>query len=174
MIGERYIIDSIRVIMQLLKQWRGEGSRKRAAADDSSQGSLRKRIKDDDHGRCESVGTGMEGGTGDGLERDQEYRIRGISTINKDSFHSSSLSPFPNQSASSSLVPESMRSSPPVHPDRRDNIINTASASASTPAPAPAPDSASTSLIKTQSPRSPLSQASEHINKVVLEDERRM
>ena len=169
--------------MQLLKQWRGEGSRKRAAEDSSSsQGSLRKRIKDDDHGRRNESGDG----DGDGIERDQEYRIRGMSTINQDLFHSSSssLSPFPNQSASSSLATESMRSSPPIHPDRRDNINNTASTSTFTPtsssapipAPTPAPTSnpASTSLIKTQSPRSPLSQAAEHINKVILEDERRM
>ena len=160
--------------MQLLKQWRGEGSRKRAA-EESNQESMRKRTREDDGKRESSIGTatGNETATATAtataaaIEGDQEYKIRGSSNVNGDVFHSSSSSSssssFPNQSAHFPLAMEALSS---IHPDRRDNIFNTA------PIPTPAPASAS-SLTTRHSPLSPIPPSPEHISTVEPEDQRR-
>lgn len=133
--------------MQLLKHWRGEGSRKRAA-DESNQGSMRKRMKEDD-GKRES--TGNETATAAAIEGDQEHKIRGAANMNGELFHSSS-SPLPNQSLSS------------IHPARRANIFNTTRIPTSAPA---------SSLTTSHSPPSAISPSPEHISKVEPEEQRR-
>ena len=150
--------------MRVLSQWRREGSRKRAAADDESdQESLRKRSKNNnDNGRRESIENAGANETeiGNENEGNQEFKIRGISNINnKDLFHSSSQSP-----TSTPLATEPSRSSPSIHPDRLDNILN---------ADPNYPHAPAASLNKRVNPLSPLPQAREHISEVGIEDSRR-
>ena len=161
MIGYRYIIGSLPPTMQLLKHWRGEGSRKRAAGE-SNQESMRKRMKEDDDGKRESTGTatGNEAATAAAIEGDQEHKIRGTSNMNGDWFHPSS-SPFPNQSTHFPVATEALSS---IHPDRRDNIFNTTRIPSSAPA---------SSLTTRQSPLSAISPSPEHISKVEPEEQRR-
>ena len=151
--------------MRVVSRWTREGSRKRAAADDESdQESLRKRTKNnnDDKGRRESIENAGANETEIGNEGKQEYKIRGSSSINinnKDWFHSSSQSPI-----STPLATEPSRSSPQIHPDRLDNILN---------ANPNHPHAPAASLNKRLNPLSPLPQAREHISKVGPEDQRR-
>lgn len=141
--------------MKILDRWETEGSRKRAADNDGSdQESLRKRNKSES---IENAGANDE----IGKEGKQEYKIRGSSNINRDLFHSSSQSPtfIPPATESSS------RSTPSIHPDRLDNILN------------PDPDhphAPAVSLNKRVNPLSllPLAQK-KHISKVEPEDQRR-
>ena len=146
--------------MRVLSQWTREGSRKRAAADEESdQESLRKRTKNNDNGRRESIENAGPNETQIGKEGKQEYKIRGSSHINKDLFHSSSQSP-----TFTPLATEPLRSSPSIHPDRLDNILNADPNHTHAPA---------ASLNKRVSPLSPLPQALEHISKVEPEEQRR-
>lgn len=150
--------------MQLLKHWRGEGSRKRAA-DESNQGSMRKRMKEED-GKRESTGkatgneTANETATAAAIEGDQEHKIRGAANMNGELFHSSS-SPFPNQLTHIPVATEALSS---IHPDRRAHIFNTTRIPTSAPA---------SSLTTRQSPRSEISPSPEHISKVEPEEQRR-
>lgn len=151
--------------MQLLKHWRGEGSRKRAA-DESNQGSMRKRMKEED-GKRESTGTATGNETANEtapaaaiVEDDQELKIRGTSNMNGELFHSSS-SPFPNQLTHIPVATEALSS---IHPDRRAHIFNTTRIPTSAPA---------SSLTTRQSPRSEISPSPEHISKVEPEEQRR-
>ena len=147
--------------MRVLSQWTREGSRKRAAADEESdQESLRKRTKNNDNGRRESIeNAGANNETQIGKEGKQEYKIRGSSHINKDLFHSSSQSP-----TFTPLATQPLRSSPSIHPDRLDNILNADPNHTHAPAAA---------LNKRVSPLSPLPRALEHISKVEPEEQRR-
>ena len=147
--------------MRVLSQWTREGSRKRAAADndESDQGSLRKRTKNKDNGRRESIENAGANETEIGDEGNQEYKIRGSSNINKDVFHSSSQSP-----TFTPLATEPSRLSPSIHPDRLDNILNADPNHTHAPA---------ASLDKRVYPLSPLPQALEHISKVDPEEQRR-
>ena len=152
--------------MRVLSQWTREGSRKRAAADEESdQENLRKRTKNNknDKGRRESIeNAGANNETEIGNEANQEYKIRGSSHIvNKDLFHSSSQSP----PTFTPLATELSRSSPSIHPDRLDNILNADPNHTHAPA---------ASLNKRVNPLSPLPQALEqHISKVEPEEQRR-
>ena len=145
--------------MRILSHWMRDGSRKRAAAaavaddDESDQESLRKRIKNNENGRPDLIEKAGANQTEIGIEGAQEYKIRGNSHINKDLFHSSSQSP----NIITSLATEPSRSSPSIHPDRLDNILNADPNHTHTPA---------ASLNKRLNPTSPLPQAREHINKV--------
>lgn len=134
--------------MQILKQWRGHGSKKRAA-EESIEDSSRKRTKDD-FGRRESI--------------EEEYGIRGRSTKDKGKDSSQSTSPSPNQLARSPIATDPLPStSSTIHPDRLGNFINVTPTS-------PPP----TSLQKKRdSPLSPLSQSPERINTVESEEPRR-
>lgn len=161
MIGCRYIfLAHFHPTMQLLKHWRGEGSRKRAT-DESNQGGMRKRMKEED-GKRESTGTatGNETATAAAIEGDQEHKIRGAANMNGEFFHSSS-SLFPNQSTHFPVATEPPSS---IHPDRRANIFNP------TRIPTSAPPS---SLTTRQSPPSAISPSPEHISKVEPEEQRR-
>lgn len=148
--------------MRILSQWTREGSRKRAAADDESdQESLRKRTKNHNNinGGRQSIENAGANQTEIGYEGNQEYKIRGNSNINKDIFHSSSRSP-----TSTPLATEPSRPSPPVHPDRLDNILN--ADPNDTHAPADLPN-------KRVNPSSSLPQALEQISKVEPEEQTR-
>ena len=140
-----------------------DGSRKRAAAadDESDQESLRKRTKNNENGRPESIekAGANETGIGIGNEGTQEYKIRGNSNINKDLLHSSSQSPDVTP-----LATEPSRSSPSIHPDRLDNILNADLNHTHAPA---------ASLNKRLNPLSPLPQAREHINKIESGEQKR-
>ena len=141
--------------MRVLSQWTREGSRKRAAAaaadddDESDQESLRKRTKNNDNGRRESIENAGANETEIGNEGSQEYKIRGSSNINRDLF--------------TPLATEPSRLSPSIHPDRLDNILNADPNHTNAPA---------TSLNKRVNPLSPLPPALEHINKVDPEEQR--
>ena len=168
--------------MQYVKEWRGEGSRKRAAEESpSNQESSRKRTKDENtaihnqNGRRQS--TGIEDAIAIGTvtnKQEYEYKIRGTSTTTKTFPHSTSSSSFPTQSASSPPATEAPPSPSPsmsMHPDRRAKIINAAFASsaASTAPPSSAPPPAPLQR-KTDYPLSP---SPEHINDTKPEEQRR-
>ena len=138
-----------------------DGSRKRAAAadDESDQESLRKRTKNNENGRPDSIEKAGANETGIGNEGTQEYKIRGNSNINKDLLHSSSQSPNVTP-----LATEPSRSSPSIHPDRLDNILNADLNHTHAPA---------ASLNKRLNPLSPLPQAREHINKIESGEQKR-
>ena len=152
--------------MRVLSQWTREGSRKRAAADEESdQENLRKRTKNNDKDKDKRRRESIEKNAGAneteiGNEANQEYRIRGSSHINKDLFHSSSQSP----PTFTPLATELSRSSPSIHPDRLDNILNADPNHTHAPA---------ASLNKRVNPLNPLPQALEHISKVEPEEQRR-
>lgn len=137
--------------MQYVKEWRGEGSRKRAA-EESSQESSRKRTRDgmSQDGKRQSMGMKIGTGHAMGTVTNQEYKIRGTSS-----------SSFPRQSASSPPLASEAPPSPSIHPDRRANIINAATTTSS---PSPLRN-------KTDSPQSPLSPGPEHINNARFEEQ---
>ena len=138
--------------MQLLKQWSGSSRKRPADEIIQERENSRKRSKDDKT-RQDSIGAG----TATAVESDPEYRIRGTSQFNNKGVSQ-------DQSASSPRATKPPRSPPLIHPDRRDNILNTAPMEA-----APTP----TSLINRNSPPSPSSQNPEHIDKGVPEEPRR-
>ena len=143
--------------MRIVSQW-GDGSRKRAAADDdeSDQESLRKRTKG------ESIDNAGARESEIGKESNQEYKIRGTSNINNNrDLLLSSLQP-PTFTA---LATESPRSLPTIHPDRLDNILN---------ADLDHPHAPALPLNKRVNPLSLLPQAQKkHISRVEPEDQRR-
>ncbi len=102
---------SARVTMQFVGS--GGGERKRAA-EESGEGSARKRTKDDNSsGNAVAIATGSRG--------DQEYKIRGTSNNKKQS-----VFPCQNRSASSPVATEPLPSLLSIHPERRANIIRSA------------------------------------------------
>ena len=168
--------------MRVLSRWTREGSRKRAAADndETEQESLRKRTKNnnnhnhhhdndddnDDNGRCESIAIAGANAPEIGNEGNhQEHKIRGSSNINNNNnnnnIHSSSQSPT---FTFTPLATEPSRSSPSIHPDRLNNILN------ADPNHTHAPPA---SLNERVNPLSPLPQALQHTSKVEPEEQRR-
>ncbi len=145
-----------RLSMQVLKQWRGEGSRKRAA-EANTQESSRKRAKDD-NGKHQSIGASVA------IESapDQEYKIRGNSLTNKDILNP--FSPLPNHSASSPIATEPLPSPSSIHPDRRANIFNATHTSAPSPV---------SLRNQSDSPLSPSSPGPGRINKIDSEEQNR-
>ena len=151
--------------MRIVKQWR-DGSRKRAAADDdddgSDQESLRKRTKSDsiDNAGVRPSEIGKEG--------NQEYKIRGTSNINNNNINNNNRDLLLSSSHSPTFTPlatESPRSSPSIHPDRLDNILN---------ADPDHPHAPAVPLSKRVNPLTLLPQAQKkHISRVESEGQRR-
>ena len=135
--------------MQVLRHWRREGSKKRAAEESVDIESSRKRTKDDDNGRRQVT----ESAIATGPESDLEYKIRGTSTtITKD---------HPASPVASEPVP----SPSSVHPDRLANIINAA--------PTPPPSATASHQRGRNSPLKPLSPNPEPSDRRGSEEQRR-
>ena len=149
--------------MRVLSEWGGEGSRKKRAADESNhQESLKKRVKDHDNNARRHDSIESRGGNKDGNEIRDNH-------VNKDGFHSSSpsLNQSPFNALTTTTTTESLPSSSSIHPDRLNNIFNATLTTTPTPTPTP------TSLVKRESPLSPLPRAPEHTDKVQTDERRK-